>query len=113
MAGNTTAKGLGWEHQKQRDRLLRAHTDGTLCWWCDQQMYRDAARNWDERPLAADHSLARAHGGTKADRLLHSTCNNQRGDGARDHLRPAATGQPVEDAKTAHEALGTRAMPWP
>jgi hypothetical protein len=45
-------------------------------------MYRSQA-------LDADHSHARAHGGTRADRLLHAKCNKERGDGSRDHLRPA------------------------
>ncbi len=52
-------------------------------------MYRDAARNPDGGALAADHSHARAHGGTIADRLLHDLCNKARGDGSRDHQRPA------------------------
>ncbi len=82
-------KELGRAHRNNRDRLLRAHTDGTACWWCGQPLYRDAGRNWDEQALAADHTLARAKGGTKADRLLHATCNKQRGDGSRDHTRPA------------------------
>ncbi|MFC7450538.1 hypothetical protein [Rhodococcus daqingensis] len=122
MTRTTTERGLGWAHQQQRDRLLRAHHDGTPCWWCDRPMYRDRTLNFDHDPtgkdpnsgaLAADHSHARTHGGTKADRMLHGRCNKERGDGSRDHLRPAVTGQPIEDAKTTHEALGTRAMPWP
>lgn len=97
-AKSTTAKGLGWAHQQQRERLLRAHTDGALCWWCARPMYRDRTRNFDHDPtsndqgsgsLAADHSHARAHGGTKADRLLHGLCNKERGEGARDDQRPA------------------------
>jgi hypothetical protein len=82
-------KELGRAHRNNRDRLLRAHTDGTACWWCGRPLYRDADRNWDEQALAADHTLARAKGGTTADRLLHATCNKQRGDGSRDHTRPA------------------------
>ncbi|EEI18046.1 hypothetical protein HMPREF0298_0162 [Corynebacterium lipophiloflavum DSM 44291] len=31
---STTARGYGWRHQKQRDRLLYNHQDGTPCWWC-------------------------------------------------------------------------------
>jgi hypothetical protein len=46
--------------------------------------------------LDGDHSVARSHGGTVADRLLHSECNRARGDGSRDHLRPAITGKPDE-----------------
>ena len=52
-------------------------------------MYRNPAHNPDERGLAADHTVTRASGGRRADRLLHSTCNEQRGDGTRDYQRPA------------------------
>ena len=79
---NTTQRGLGWKHQKQRARLLSTHIDGTRCWWCGEPMYKDQA-------LAADHTQARAHGGTIADRLLHDLCNKERGDGTRDANRPA------------------------
>ncbi|GAB4582610.1 hypothetical protein Ntsu_04420 [Nocardia sp. IFM 10818] len=78
----TTQKGLGWKHQQQRARLLAQLRDGDACWWCGLPMYRVQA-------LAADHEQARAHGGTEAGRLLHELCNKQRGDGSRDHLRPA------------------------
>lgn len=109
----TTERGLGWEHQKNAERLLRNHIDGTPCWWCAEPMYRDAEQNFDGKTLNADHSVARAHGGTKADQLLHDKCNKARGKGDRDHLRPALTGMPVEDGATAEAALGTRVMPWP
>lgn len=78
----TTSRGLGWQHQQQRARLLGRHRDGDICWWCGQPMYR-------AEDLAADHSESRASGGRTADRLLHALCNSQRGDGSRDHLRPA------------------------
>lgn len=52
-------------------------------------MYRDAGRNVDGDVLAADHSTSLAHGGTRADRLLHGRCNKARGAGDRDHERPA------------------------
>lgn len=116
---STTEKGLGWRHQKDRDRLLRAHIDATLCWWCGKPMYRDRTRNWDYDPastdrasgsLAADHSHARAHGGTKADRLLHGQCNKMRGEGARDHLRPALGGQGAESVVAPSRPA---AFPWP
>nr|WP_081265074.1 hypothetical protein [Prescottella equi] len=105
MAGATTEKGLGWQHQKERRYLLSRHRDGTICYWCGLPMYRDRTCNWDYKPessdlasgsLAADHSHSRAHGGTKADRLLHGQCNKERQDGSRDHLRPALAGQPSE-----------------
>ena len=102
-----TQMGLGWKHQQQRARLMSQHVDGSPCWWCDQPMYKDRERNWDYNPeangltsgcLAADHSLARAHGGKKADRLLHGLCNKQRGTGEKDHERPAVTGDSVSVA---------------
>jgi hypothetical protein len=105
---NTTAAGLGWS-QQARARLLRRHVDGRPCWWCGQPMHRDAQRNWDGRALHADHTKPRSRGGTTADRLLHDTCNTQRGDGTRDHLRPAASGAPAD----THPDLGPLAMNWP
>lgn len=86
----TTERGLGWEHQRIRERLLAVHRDGAPCWWCGGPMYRDKARNFDGQALAADHELARAHGGDAAGRLLHGSCNSSRGDGTRDAQRPAA-----------------------
>jgi hypothetical protein len=85
----TKQRHLGWTHQQQRERLLRKHREGTRCWWCGKPMYRQAERNPDGRSLNADHSIARAHGGRKADRLLHDSCNKARGDGSRDDQRPA------------------------
>ncbi|WAL46798.1 HNH endonuclease [Rhodococcus pyridinivorans] len=99
---SSAARGLGRRHREQRDRLLRALVDGTPCYWCGRGMYRDPARNWDSKPLEADHILARSKGGTKADRLLCSTCNRQRQDGSRDHQRPALRERPRP-----------RAFPWP
>jgi hypothetical protein len=78
----TTQKGLGWAHQKQAAKLKRQHIDGTPCWWCGEPMHLT-------QQLDADHSHSRAHGGTQADRLMHSPCNKQRGNGDNDHLRPA------------------------
>lgn len=94
--GRTTERGLGWTHQKRRARLLKRHIDGTPCpcqpgcgpgCICASNpyglpMYRDPARNPDGLPLDADHSIARALGGTHADRLLLATCNRSRGTGA-------------------------------
>ncbi|HEY9315801.1 hypothetical protein [Williamsia sp.] len=93
-AKSTTARGLGWKHQKQRVRLLAQHRDGTLCWWCGCPMYRDPELNPDGNPLNADHSHTRADAAktghaTEADRLMHDKCNKERGDGSRDHQRPA------------------------
>ncbi|MGW5377452.1 hypothetical protein ACWESM_18600 [Nocardia sp. NPDC003999] len=77
-------------------------------------MYRDARRNPDGATLEGDHSTPRSRGGRVADRLLHSTCNRQRGDGSRDHLRPAVTGEPYTPQNSPDRPdLGIRAMPWP
>ncbi len=88
----TTQRGLGHHHQQQRARLLRQHYDGAPC-PCQPgcgpaclclgttglPMYRDPVLNADRLPLEADHTIARAHGGTQADRLLLATCNRSRG----------------------------------
>ena len=103
-----TEMGLGWRHQQQRAMLLRKLTDGDLCWWCNLPMRKDANKNWDGRPLAADHSTARSMGGMLADRLLHFTCNSQRGYGNRDHSRPALTGVAVSNAEPGNDL----AMDW-
>ena len=72
----TTERGLGWQHQKQRARLLRALVDGTPCAHCGQPMYHTQA-------LQADHTVPRSLGGKVADRLLHAWCNMSRGNGTR------------------------------
>ena len=119
---STTDRGLGWEHQKRRERLLKDHLDGSPCYWCGLPMFRDRASNWDYDPasadrasgsLAADHSHARAHGGTHSDRLLHGYCNKSRGDGSRDHLRPAVTGLDPMDTRGGEDPLGIRLLRWP
>lgn len=102
-------RGLGYAHRKQRENLLRQHLDGAPCWWCGQPMYRLSDSNFDRAALEADHSISRSHGGTKADRLLHMTCNRERGDGTRDSQRPALGGE----RPTAPGGLGNLTMPWP
>lgn len=95
----TTGRGLGWEHQQQRERLLRRHVDGTPCPCLDLDdcgqacpcrpagrglpMYRDPSRNVDGRALQADHPIARSQGGRTAERLLLAVCNGSRGSGDR------------------------------
>jgi hypothetical protein len=95
----TTQRGLGWSHQQQRRRLIAGHTDGTPCPCYPEDacgaacpcraaghglpMYRDPARNPDGAMLEADHSVSRAQGGRRADRLMLATCNRSRGDGTR------------------------------
>jgi hypothetical protein len=103
-------RGLGWNHTQNRERLLRRHREGRPCWWCRLPMWSDATRNPDGRPLHADHTRARSRGGTVADRLLHASCNEARGDGTRDHERPAVAQTPPEPT---WPDLGPLAMPWP
>lgn len=86
---------------------MRRLTDGELCWWCNLPMRKEAKKNFDGLALAADHSQARSLGGMLADRLLHGSCNSQRGDGSRDHRRPALTGVEV-----AQEPGCDLAMEW-
>lgn len=92
-------RGLGWDHRRNRERLLARHRDGDLCPCLDLDdcgpscpcrphgrglpMYRDAASNVDGMPLEADHTEARSQGGLKADRLLLAICNRSRGAGLR------------------------------
>ena len=92
---STTERGYGWrDHQIPRQALLNGHRDGTPCWWCGLPMYRDKARNWDEKALAADHEdRDGAKKGLRANRLLHGNCNSQRQGGDNDHRRPAVTGR--------------------
>lgn len=105
-------RGVGWHHTQVRNALLARHADGSLCWWCGRGMYRDPAKNWDRKPLEADHTLPRSKGNTHgaADRLLCSTCNRQRGNGDRDHLRPALHGGAYLPPDHPEDR---RVMPWP
>lgn len=109
----TTARGLGWAHQEQRRNLLARHVNGASCWWCGRPMFKDDASNFDGEPLAADHSHARAHGGTIADRLLHATCNKQRGDGSRDTQRPALAAHPATQSTITVTSFGWTKAPAP
>ena len=80
----TTARGYGHRHMQQRQRLLRRMTDGEACQWCGKPMYKNKAKNFDGAALEADHSKPLLHDKGKtnlADRLLHRTCNRQRGAG--------------------------------
>lgn len=111
----TTERGYGWDHQRIRKRLLHNLHDGAPCWWCGQPMYRDKAKNWDGKSLAADHT---EEGGARqrqaAERLLHGNCNSQRQDGRNDHLRPAATGrsprEPLSERMPERPTIG--AFTW-
>jgi hypothetical protein len=89
-------------------------------------MYRDPSRNWDydeaavkggdrtSGVLCADHERPRSMYGTsgnQANRLLHRTCNQQRGDGSRDDQRPALSGINPEDLVDTE--LGALVCAWP
>jgi hypothetical protein len=108
-------RGLDHGHEVNRGRLMTRHVDGRRCWWCNKPMFRDPAKNWDRKPLHADHTRTRARygiGNTHADRLLHDTCNKQRGNGDHDDERPALIhlAAPI----LAHDVdLGPLAMGWP
>jgi hypothetical protein len=99
----TVQRGLGWRHRQARENLLRNHVEGSLCWWDNEPMFK-------AQGLHADHSLPRSQGGTVPDRLLHSWCNEERGDGSRDHLRPALTGKRRKKDATD---CGPLALRWP
>lgn len=122
-----SARGLDTTHRNNRQRAIDRHTDGIPCWWCGKPMFRDRTKNHDYNPhairrdgkidttsgaLSHDHTRSRAKHGTTnnhANRLLHGLCNKQRGDGSRDHLRPAIT----RTTDTPVTNLGTLAMAWP
>ncbi|UAJ16252.1 HNH endonuclease [Gordonia phage Malibo] len=106
-------RGLGYQHRKTRERLLNRHRDGTPCWWCGQPMYTNPDDNFDGKPLEADHTRSRAHHGTRgnhADRLLHHTCNRQRGNGDRDDQRPTLAGTSTAPSAPTDDL---RIMRWP
>lgn len=92
---SATKRGLGYAHQLRVRELKRNHVDGSPCEWCGRPMYLDPTLNWDYDPtrnqmtgqLQGDHSLPRSrYTNSIADRLLHRSCNSQRGDGSNDHL---------------------------
>lgn len=112
----TNQRGYDYEHQTNRTRLLTRHTDGKRCWWCGHPMFKDAARNWDRKALHAEHSKSQAKHGigrTRADRLMHDTCNKQRGDGSRDDQRPVLLAQQTLEDETEDAGLGPLVMGWP
>lgn len=97
---STTQRGLGHDHQKQRERLLARLKDGDPCAWCGQPMTR-------EMELDADHELARSKGGKRAGRLLHASCNRSRGAGDRDP-ETGTVSLPAGAADRAKHCL----LPW-
>lgn len=95
--GNSTAIGLGYQHQRDRKRAIAVMPDGTQCPLCGRPMHKDPARNHDGRALHYDHVIARALGGHNGPRrLTHATCNEQAGRAlgarlARSRRRPRRT----------------------
>lgn len=79
----TTERGLGHRHQQARKRALRAHQDGAPCPFCGEGMFRT-------QDLDLDHSVPRALGGTKGDRLAHRSCNRSAGARMGNRMRGAA-----------------------
>lgn len=80
--GRTHTAGLGRKHQLARERLLRAHVDGSPCPECQRPLCRDAWRNHDGRPPHADHHpvpRALAGPGVMPSRLTCAECNLRAG----------------------------------
>ncbi|WP_235578971.1 MULTISPECIES: ATP-binding protein [unclassified Rhodococcus (in: high G+C Gram-positive bacteria)] len=104
-------KELGRAHREDRARLLRAHHDGDICWWCGLPMFKSQELEADHSVTRDEHARLGKPGRPKADRLLHGLnqngirCNRSRGDGTRDHLRPALTGKATPTTEPAGNAL--------
>ena len=96
---STTERGYGWKHQKQRERLMRAHRDGTPCSHCGKPMYRDPDKNFDGAELEAQHVDPLANYDNKlaaplASELMHRFCNRSLHDGTREVTPPGQTPAP-------------------
>lgn len=94
-AKSTTERGYGWRHQQQRERLMRAHRDGTPCSHCGKPMYRDPAKNFDGAALEAQHTDPLANYDNKqsaplASELMHRFCNRSLHDGTRKVTPPGS-----------------------
>jgi hypothetical protein len=93
---SSAARGLGYEHRPNRERMFCSHLDGAvhhvlaesmplrtgmhlpqgrLC----APMYRHPALNLDGLPLTADDWIGRSRDGLKADRLVLAADNRSRG----------------------------------
>lgn len=100
--GTTTQRGYGSQHVQRRNLLLYQLIDGSPCWWCGKPLYKDKNKNFDKKPLHADHSApVSKNSSSLADRLLHHTCNSERGDGSRDHLRPVLNNTMSDNTESA------------
>ena len=114
----TSARGLGWRHQQAVETLRRKHRDGSACDWCGRPLWLDRPATGITTRMVhrVSGTLTRPQRHHRAeairlgkpiplpDRLLHQTCNIQRGDGGHDHLAPTNT----DDIDTSRLA-----MPWP
>lgn len=97
--------GYGWNHRRNRQRLLYNLVDGTPCPGCGKPMYKDPAKNHDGAALEADHTRDLKHyGPSQADRLLCRTCNRARGDGHDERL-------PLNKAKREAEQKAAQGTP--
>ena len=122
---SAASRGLGYDHRRARERLIRSHVDGSPCpcgvgadcgpgCICKRAgyalpMYRDPQLNPDGMPLEADHTLARSLGGTRADRLMLATCNRSRGNGT--YASRTATAS-ADGSWPLNPATGTHCPPW-
>jgi hypothetical protein len=98
----TKAKGLGHPHRMQRERLLRAHVEGSECELCGRPMYR-------AQGLQADHVIPRVIAGPRAlaTRLVHASCNARAGAVLGNQLRQ-------DDEPFGERGEPERlAFPWP
>jgi hypothetical protein len=95
--GNTTMVGLGWPHQKARQRKLAALQDGDLCARCELRgvehpMFRAMViRRPDGRLVAPlldlDDFPGRRFGGPQTKRLSYRRCNRSTGAAAGNRMR--------------------------
>lgn len=110
---SSSARGVGWQHSKDRRRLIATLVDGTPCCYCGGPMYRsDADRDLkDQLRLEADHGQPRVLGGTKADRLAHARCNRSAGATLGNRLRGARRHGQRLPSRTSRE-WGTRLPNW-
>jgi len=72
VRGSSDQRGLGAEHRRIREQVLR---EETACWIC-------GGRGTTDDPLTADHVVARAGGGRNVRsnyRAAHASCNSSRG----------------------------------
>lgn len=96
-ARNTTAAGLGYSHQQDRQRALAAMPDGELCARClacgiEHPMSRAliTRRNgrWVAPMLDLDDFPGRRFGGPQVKRLSYRSCNRSSGAAAGNKMRP-------------------------